>query len=230
MLKKKISKVLAVTMTVISFMMISPAAANAEWKHDERGWWYAEGNSWYTGWKLIDNDWYYFNSYGYMLNYSMVDDGRYYVGSDGKYKPMTEELSLYSDIIKDNKASIFENTILDIDQDGTYEMLLNNGTCEADRNIKMYKYKDGQLYTDQVPAGHAYVSAYDSKDKKFLVSGGHMGDILYTTYKLENNKLVKVDDISGYDSSDDYTWNGVTVTKEFVQNKLAEEFDEQVCY
>ncbi|WP_321833512.1 hypothetical protein [Clostridium butyricum] len=73
---KKIKNIMAVAMTAIIIMAVSPVVANAEWRQDSTGWWYASGSSWYTGWKLIDGNWYYFYSNGYMAHDTTID-GRY---------------------------------------------------------------------------------------------------------------------------------------------------------
>lgn len=73
---KKIKNIVAAVMTAITIMVVSPIAANAEWKQDSTGWWYADGSSWYTGWKLIDGNWYYFYSSGYMAHDTTID-GKY---------------------------------------------------------------------------------------------------------------------------------------------------------
>ena len=80
----------------------SPAG---EWKQDESGWWYRNGDGTYTvsNWQQIDGAWYFFNERGYMAtgwedwngkrNYSDAADGKmlvnttppdgYTVGADG---------------------------------------------------------------------------------------------------------------------------------------------------
>ena len=58
-------------------------AADAQWKRNDKGWWYEEANGAYptNQWKLINNKWYYFDNIGYMLENRWV--GNYYVGADG---------------------------------------------------------------------------------------------------------------------------------------------------
>ena len=48
-----------------------------EWKQDERGWWYANGDSTYAneGWKWIDGRCYYFTPQGYCLQGTTTPDG-----------------------------------------------------------------------------------------------------------------------------------------------------------
>ena len=51
---------------LISFSLFA-ITANAEWRQDSNGWWYAESNSYATGWRLIGGEWYYFKEDGYMV-------------------------------------------------------------------------------------------------------------------------------------------------------------------
>ena len=64
-------------------MALPVNAADAQWKRNDKGWWYEEANGAYptNQWKLINNKWYYFDNIGYMLENRWV--GNYYVGADG---------------------------------------------------------------------------------------------------------------------------------------------------
>lgn len=63
-----------------------PISANAEWKQNNTGWWYSEGNSYAMGWSHIYGEWYYFDSNGYMKTGWIHDnDGKwYYLDETGK--------------------------------------------------------------------------------------------------------------------------------------------------
>lgn len=80
---KYIIKTLVAALTVLSLSSVFPKEANAEWKQDSKGWWYSDGNSYYTGWKLIDGNWYYFYSDGYMATNDKIGD--YFVNSTGAW-------------------------------------------------------------------------------------------------------------------------------------------------
>lgn len=57
-----------------------------EWKQDEKGWWYDNGDSgWeHSGWKWIDGKCYYFTPEGYCLQNTTTPDG-YSVNGDGAW-------------------------------------------------------------------------------------------------------------------------------------------------
>ncbi|WP_160691161.1 hypothetical protein [Clostridium sp. C2-6-12] len=79
---KHLKKFIAGGITLAAIFTINPIAAHAEWKQDPTGWWYSNGNSWYTGWKQIDGKWYYFKSNGYMAHNCYIS-GKYHMNSNG---------------------------------------------------------------------------------------------------------------------------------------------------
>lgn len=91
MINKKIQKIIA--MGMITTTMLIPISANAEWKKDNIGWWYTEGNSYAKdGWKLINNNWYYFDSNGYM-NTGWIQD------TNGKWYYLSPQGNMLSNIV-----------------------------------------------------------------------------------------------------------------------------------
>ena len=80
--KKLMCSVSAVA--VSAFLVIPVMAANeAQWKRNDKGWWYEEADGSYptNAWKLIKDKWYYFDGIGYMVENRWI--GNYYLGSDG---------------------------------------------------------------------------------------------------------------------------------------------------
>ena len=76
--------VCAASVAAISVCLVIPSmATTAQWKRNDRGWWYEEANGSYptATWKLINNKWYYFDGTGYMAEGRWI--GNYYVGADG---------------------------------------------------------------------------------------------------------------------------------------------------
>lgn len=76
--------VCAASVAAISACLVIPSmATTAQWKRNDRGWWYEEANGSYptATWKLINNKWYYFDGIGYMAESRWI--GNYYVGAEG---------------------------------------------------------------------------------------------------------------------------------------------------
>ena len=81
LIKKLLCSVSAVAVSAL--LALPVMAADAQWKRNDKGWWYEEANGAYptNQWKLINKKWYYFDNIGYMLENRWV--GNYYVGADG---------------------------------------------------------------------------------------------------------------------------------------------------
>ena len=80
---KNFKRILASFVTLITLLALNPIVAHAEWKSNNAGWWYTEGNSWANGWKQIDGNWYYFYSDGYMAHDTTIDGC--YLNSNGAW-------------------------------------------------------------------------------------------------------------------------------------------------
>lgn len=85
MINNKLKKTISLSIALIAVMGITPITqAHAEWKKDNVGWWYANGNSYDTGWNNIGGTWYYFDNSGYMKTGWIKDGGSwYYLYTDG---------------------------------------------------------------------------------------------------------------------------------------------------
>nr|WP_308507787.1 CAP domain-containing protein [uncultured Stomatobaculum sp.] len=76
--------VCVLSVAAVSAALAVPAFADgAQWKRNDRGWWYEEANGAYptNAWRLINGKWYYFDAIGYMAENRWI--GNYYVGADG---------------------------------------------------------------------------------------------------------------------------------------------------
>ena len=125
MKKFKLTKVIASTLIVASVLALNPIGVSAEWKQDSTGWWYTDGESWYTGWKSIDGKLYYFNNDGYMVHDTTIDG--YKLSSDGT-------LSQYeSDTSTENNSSNSDS--FDVNVNLKYNIYLGDKVKGTDTNI-----------------------------------------------------------------------------------------------
>lgn len=92
MIIKNLKRLTASVITMAAIFAVNPIAAHAEWKQDGTGWWYADGNSWYTGWKQVDGKWYFFDNKGYMAHNRYVDN--YYLNGDGVWDGLSQSFSV----------------------------------------------------------------------------------------------------------------------------------------
>lgn len=88
MKKMKLTKSVGILLAVASVLVANPIGVSAEWKQDNIGWWYSEGNSWSIGWKEINGKLYYFEQDGYMAHDTTIDG--YKLGSDGTWIESTQ--------------------------------------------------------------------------------------------------------------------------------------------
>lgn len=74
-MKKSIKKIISTIIMTTTILGIFIVPANAEWKQNSTGYWYSNGNSWFTNWNQIDGKWYYFSPNGYMKSNSWQQEG-----------------------------------------------------------------------------------------------------------------------------------------------------------
>lgn len=105
--------------------------------------------------------------------------------------------------------------LFDMDKDGVPELLVNYGTCEADRQIAIYTYRDGQLMrlADSIVGSHTNF-AYDYVADQLVLAQGHMGYGDMSWYDLDENgelrALIKTDTLD-YSSDDKPTYEDYMV-------------------
>lgn len=188
--------VLAITgISILSF----PLGASAEWKQDNKGWQYTEGNSYATGWKLIGGNWYYFYSNGYMATCDKIDG--YFVNSSGAWTDSitaeeARQLILNEDgnyisgwgndgkLLNDYKEYSSENMPVEswnISREPVYEF----GFCRIAKN--------GEILNDI----GTYLVGKESKNVYVLPNQG-----LMSAYQIENNQKVKTFKYKGEFSTD----------------------------
>lgn len=70
----KIKKIIASLLIAVSALALNPVCASAEWKNEDKGLRYTEGNSYLTDcWKEINGEYYYFSKDGYMVRNEMIN-------------------------------------------------------------------------------------------------------------------------------------------------------------
>lgn len=235
MIKKYLRKVIAISMLVTPILALNPIGASAEWRQDSNGWWYAEGNSYDKNcWSLIDGKWYYFDYDGYMEHDTIIDG--YYLNSSGVcVSSPSEEIKKYESLLKDkewikrttNKTSIYNPIILDVNQDGTSEMLFNSdcGYGLAGESLFVIIYDNGNVNVEQIENSHGSYYGYSRSEKVFFICGGNQGSNYARAYKLENNKCKEVyscwDNAGRFINGDaTYNVNGQEVSKEEYDTSL----------
>ncbi|WP_160691213.1 right-handed parallel beta-helix repeat-containing protein [Clostridium sp. C2-6-12] len=91
MINKTLFKIIATSLMLTSIFVFTPISAKAEWKHNNKGWWYIPDTC-ATGWWEINGNWYYFYSDGYMAHGTVIDGFK--LGSNGawiKTEPATSD-------------------------------------------------------------------------------------------------------------------------------------------
>ena len=102
-------------------------------------------------------------------------------------------------------------TLYDINHNGTPELLIRYGTCEADFRIAVYTYQDGALRMIEDNMGGSHVSfGYDCNTNQLVLLQGHMGGGDFSWYDLdESGKLNEVRNTGGFqfgmDDQPEYT-------------------------
>ena len=89
---------------------------------------------------------------------------------------------------KDNGGKYLEYHVYDVDQDGTKELIVRNGTCEADYTWHLYTYSGGSAsLIDTFNGGHT--SLYVCNSGGFYCMQAHMGSEAVYKYTLSNGTL-----------------------------------------
>lgn len=226
---KRIICSLLITTSIITVM---PIGVSAEWKHNDVGWWYSEGDSYITGWKQINGSWYYFGNDGYMRTGWIMDQAWWYYLQDngimaaGKVSIKGREYELDSNgkwinnglPIKgtnNSKPPSEEriNTISDFswfdEDENTYFKVENNyyvkGVWNIDGDVYIFD-ENGVLqkgeYTSQ--SGRKYILGDDGKVIKCLSDEDYKiySEYAITTKSSTENYMVKLDDSHMLDITD----------------------------
>ncbi|WP_236894885.1 MULTISPECIES: cell wall-binding protein [Clostridium] len=199
----KLKKLVVSLLITASALAISPVAASAEWKHDNVGWWYADGNSWYTGWKKMDTKWYYFQNNGYMAHDRYVNG--YYLNSEGYWDiyslPSTVGTTLQGVSVK------YPSTWKQVNVNGvTAYGLDNKGTnvIAATLNMQGLTRKD---YLDANIEGIKKILGINQVNASTQIINGKTVDILDYEYKSESNLLIQMHQVIFYNNDKAYIFS-----------------------
>lgn len=118
MMSKSLKKLTAGIITMAAIFAVNPIVAHAEWRQDPTGWWYADGDSWYTGWKQVDGKWYYFMNDGYMAHNCYISS-KYHLNSSGVWDSTIQGFTIQRPSNWTKMTSSDDKTYYKIDDAGT---------------------------------------------------------------------------------------------------------------
>ena len=157
----KLTKTIASLLAVAAIGTICPIGAKAEWKHNNTGWWYRQGESWSIGWKEIDGEWYYFGQDGYMAHDTVIDGHE--LGSDGTWIQAAS-----------NSKKVTDNEDKNFDIDEFKNMLKTEGYNVEVRDT-LYKENGVSTGWKLVNGKYYYFSFSGALVKDKLVDGYYLG-------------------------------------------------------
>jgi hypothetical protein len=228
MIKKCLTKAIALTMIAASTLALNPIGASAAWRQDNIGWWYTEGDSYAKGWRNIDGSWYYFKSDGYMAKDNIVTG--YYLNENGVWiKNPSKEVKEYINKLNNaawinqyTKGASYKNELIDINEDGVKEMLLfyekpYSGLAGVTGAI--VTYNGGNVKLKEV-VSHGGFFGYLKDENVIFTVYGNQGYSTYNGYKIEGGEAKEVYTLEdGIAALKDNMCkiNGVNVSKEKYQ-------------
>ncbi|NFN94663.1 cell wall-binding protein [Clostridium botulinum] len=177
----RLKKVIASALIVTSILALKPIGASAEWKNDNTGWWYSEGNSYSVGWKSIDGIWYYFYPNGYMAKDTTVDGC--ILSSSGAYDAETQSKKI-SAVYPSNWLKVVENGIelnyLDDKGTNLTSIAVNMGGLSKENFIELEK----------LGLGHDLgISKLETAEQVF---NNKKADIIHYFRKDKNNRYITI--------------------------------------
>lgn len=177
MKKQNLKKMITMGLIATSLITVAPMKANAEWKKDSKGWWYAEGNSYLkNSWKEINGKWYYFDYDGYMQKgwlYTYNEDSGikyYYFNDDGSMFTGTKEI------------------------DGVEYRFNLDGTWAGHTDEEIEK-----LLNKEVKKGNSTIVYDESDDTDY----SKFTDGFYTKEFIENHEMIERNFMNRYSSFED---------------------------
>jgi hypothetical protein len=220
---KRLIKVISGILLVASVAVLNPIRASAEWRQDNNGWWYTEGNSYAKGLRDINGKSYYFGSNGYMKT-GWIQDSYYgtwhYFYPDGAmaYNTVIDGCELDEDgtwIKPSKEAEEARNLILKEDSNYISKMNAEYGAKLTKRYLEgnINKFMDNDKW--KLPEEDVYVfsltGSYDDeycgymvgKTSKNVYCVPHQGGL--SVYQIKNNEIIKTYKWLGNDGNS-YEW------------------------
>lgn len=205
----RLTRVMASALLVISVIVLNPIGVSAEWKKDNNGWWYKEGNSYAKGLRDINGKRYYFDSDGYMKS-GWIQDSYYgtwhyfYQNGTMAYNTVIDGYELDEDgiwIKPSKQAEEARNLILKEDSDYISQMSSKYGVKLTKRYLEgnINKFITNNKWN--LPTEDVYVfslmGTYDSEYCGYMVGNisknvycvPHQGGL--SVYQVKNNEIIK---------------------------------------
>jgi hypothetical protein len=220
---KRLIKVMSGILLAASVIVLNPIRTNAEWRQDNNGWWYTEGNSYAKGLRDINGKTYYFDSNGYMKT-GWIQDSYYgtwrYFYSYGAmaYNTVIDGCELDEDgtwIKPSKEAEEARNLILKEDSiyiskmNAKYSAKLTKSYLEG--NINKFMVNDKWKVPEEDVYAFSLTGSYDNeycgymvgKTSKNVYCIPHQGGL--SVYQIKNNEIIKTYKWLG-NGGDSYEW------------------------
>lgn len=181
-MRKKIAAALALgvslmmSTTALAGTWVDPYGDGFYWKYQND-----DGSDAQHIWVETDGKWYFIGNYGFMIRCGVTPDNCL-IGKDGVWKG--DKLDSYDTIDEDaaeaykkivqNSSNLLDYNLFDADQDGTPELFIRKGTCEADYMFYAYTYNgDRAVQIGSFDGGHGGLCT--TRDGKLYREYAHMG-------------------------------------------------------
>lgn len=185
MIKKYLTKVVALFTIAISIGEFNSIGVNAEWRQDTNGWWYAQGNSYDTGLQCINRNFYYFNSNGYMqTGWELIDEKWHYFNANGTEK-IAEWLNYSGKQYFFDYYGVMQTGWITTNyvKDNNYYYFNEDGTLDNSKTTKIMPYEIKKAYD--------IISDYYELDDETKL-------IYYSTHKLNLPKEFQFSNSNAY--------------------------------
>lgn len=204
----KMKKLIISALILVLALVLKSTEANAEWKQDNCGWWYSEGNSYAMGYREINGNTYYFDSNGYMktgwiqdkyygtwhyfysngtMAYNTVIDG-FQLDQDGTWiKPSKGAEEARNSILKEDSEFISKYSANNVNLTKSY-MEGNMNKFIANENWKLPE--EAVYIFSLVDSDNCEYCAYlVGKTSKNVYCVSHEGGL--SVYQIKNNEIIK---------------------------------------